>query len=480
MIQRTQILMGAALLTSAVAVVLILQPEASSIEASGMEGHDHAAMMAGLDAAQPVRLTEADARRIGVAFTRVESRVVQPEVRAIGVTTWDERRMSVINPRVSGWVEALHVDFTGAQVEAGAPLLELYSPELVTAQEELALAARLAREATSERARHNAEELLAAARRRFEYWNVAPSEVGHALEMGHIRPTLTLYAPSNGFVVEKHVVEGDRVLPGDVLYRIADLSRVWVEVDVFEHDLGSVTLGQTATVRFEAYPEQTLEARVSYIYPTVSLESRTGRVRVELDNPRGRFRPGMYAEVRLRADPTPPVLTIPQSAVLQTGERTMVFTEDGTGRLIARDVVLGRRVERDVVVLSGLREGDRVVSAAAFLVDAESNLGALTGSNPEPDAMSGAMDHSEHDMGAGGMDHAEHDMGAGAMDHSEHGMEDGTMDHSGHDMGAPAMDHSQHDMGDTIMDHSGHDRPPPLAPAGSATRSPEPAPSGVH
>ena len=436
MTQRTQFVAAVVLIAAVSGGVLFARPDSSGEVEQGMDDHDHAAMLAGMDEAQPVSLTEADARRIGVSFTSVTSKVLTPEVQALGVTTWDETRLHVVNPKVAGWVETLHVDFTGAPIREGAPLLDVYSPDLITAQEELVLAARLVREAGTDRGRENAEALFDAARRRLAYWGVAESEIAHAVDMGHVMRTVTLRAPASGVVVEKQVVEGDRIAPGDVLYRIADLSTVWVEVDVFERDLGSVRVGQAARVEFDAYPGEPVEARVGYIYPTVSLDSRTGRVRLEIRNPEGRLRPGMYARVRIGTSPTVPVLTVPQSAVLETGERSLVFMEAPDGRLVPRDVNLGRRIAREVVVLSGLREGDRVVSAAAFLVDAESNLGALGMEMEGMEMDSMEMDSMEMDsMEMGGTG------GGDEMDHSGHNMD--AMPDSG---GGDEMDHSGHDM----------------------------------
>jgi Cu(I)/Ag(I) efflux system membrane fusion protein len=392
-----------------------------------MEGHDHAAMMAGMDEAQPVALNEAEARRIGVTFTTVEARPLQRTVEAVGTATYDETGLRAVTPKVSGWVERLRVDFTGAPVRRGEPLLELYSPELVTAQEELALAARLRREASGERAVANAEALVSSARRRLAYWDIPESEVRRIEETGEIRRSLTLEAPASGVVVEKPVVEGSRVAAGDVLYRIADLSTIWIEADVYERDLALVAEGQDATVRFDALPGETFTARVAYVHPTVSLEARTGRVRLELRNAGGQLRPGMYARVDLELHATEALPLIPRSALLETGERSLVFVRGDDGTLMPRDVVVGRAAGREVQILEGLAPGERVVSSAAFLIDAESNLGSLGGSM---DGMQG-MDHSQHDMGGGA---------AEEMDHSQ-------------------MDHSQHQMtsSDTAGDHSGHE-----------------------
>jgi len=445
---RSQFIVSVLIVTAAAAVtVAFTRGEPSAAEAA-QEGHDHAAMLAGMDEAQPVRLSEADARRIGVSLVAAEERALTFRLEALGVATYDETRLRVVNPKVEGWVEHLHVDFNGAPVRAGQPLMDIYAPQLVSAQEELALAARLVREAGTERASENAGALLESARRRLAYWDIPGETVRRVEETGEIRRTVTMVAPATGVVVEKSVVEGDRIMPGMVLYRIADLSRIWVEVDVFETDLGLVRMGQAAEVRFEAFPAETFGARVTYLHPTVSLDSRTGRVRLELDNTGGRLRPGMYARVTLASTAGEPTVVVPRSAVLETGERALVFVEGADGSLEPREVRPGRVSGREVEILLGLRAGERVVSTASFLVDAESNLGALTEmSGAAAGADSAAMD---------GMDHSGHEMPADTVDHSGHVMPADTVDHSGHVMPADTVDHSGHVMPADTVDHSGH------------------------
>lgn len=461
MTTRTQLIVSGLVVVTAAAVTVGLTRGAPSQAQTAMEGHDHAAMLAGMDEAQPVRLSDADARRIGVAMVPAEERALTFRLDAVGVATYDETRLRVVNPKVEGWVERLHVDFNGAPVREGQPLMDVYAPRLVSAQEELALAARLVREAGTERAGENALALLESARRRLAYWDIPEETVRRVEETGEIQRSVTLRAPAGGMVVDKAVVEGDRIMPGMVLYRIADLSRIWVEVDVFEQDLGLVRVGQEAEVRFEAFPGETFRARVTYLYPTVSLESRTGRVRLELANPDGRLRPGMYTRVTLATPAPRAAVVIPRSAVLETGERALVFVEGADGMLTPREVTPGRAAGRDVEILAGLAAGERVVSAAAFLVDAESNLGALM----DMESAGGAEDHTGHVMPVDTVDHSGHDMsGDAAVDHSDHIMPVDTVDHSGHLMPPDTADHTGHDMsGDAAADHSahaGHGTPP--------------------
>jgi Cu(I)/Ag(I) efflux system membrane fusion protein len=237
--------------------------------------------------------------------------------------------------------------------------------------------------------------------------------------------------------VEKNVVEGARIMPGMDLYRLADLSRVWIDAEVFEKDLSLVKNGQHAMVSFEAYPGETFHGTVTYTYPTVSTSTRTGRIRLELPNPGLRLKPGMYAKVQLQSPAPQETLLVPRTAVLETGERSMVFHRMGGGELHPVEIVTGLKSGDEVQVLSGLEEGDVVVASATFLIDAESNLGAAMAGMA---GMAG-MDHSGMEMGEeeGGetmdpMDHSQHQMSEPAPDTAGAGVDHGQMDHSGHVM----------------------------------------------
>jgi RND family efflux transporter MFP subunit len=401
-----QILVSIGLVVVVAVFVAVQLRSNEPAQAEGSEGeHDHAAMSAGAGtgAMQPVVLDAEASRRIGVTFATVEHRELPFSVNTVGTVVYDETRLTSVSPKIEAWVEHLSIDFTGAPVTAGEPLMEIYSPALVSAQEELLLAARLVESATADRARQNAMELLASARRRLAYWDIPQAEITRIEESREPSKTLTLNAPASGIVVEKNVVEGDRIMPGTTVYRIADLSRVWIEAEIFEKDLGLVAEGQHAVVTFEAYPGQRFEAQVTYVHTTVSVQSRTARVRLELPNPTLALKPGMYAQIELYSLPTQATLVVPRSAVIATGQRALVFVQDDAGTLIPREVVLGRTADRFIQVLDGLVMGERVVSSAAFLVDAESNLGTMTGAAEDaasPDAMEGmeGMDQSEPDM----------------------------------------------------------------------------------
>ncbi len=350
-------------------------------EVTAMVGHDHGAMAAGGDSARPVMLSGDEARRIGVTYATATAGSLNREIRTVGQVTFDETRVKAIAPKIDGWVERLHVDFTGQAVQAGAPLLDLYSPMLVTAQEELLLAKRLQGDVAggSEDVRRNAADLLSSARRRLAYWDIPASDIDRIEGTEQVRRTLTLRSPVSGFVVEKNVLQGQKIMAGEALYKIADLSIVWVEGEVFEQDLPSVRLGQRAVAELEALPGQQFPGRIAYLYPTLDPETRTARVRVELPNPGLRLKPGMYATFRLTGTVRRNAITVPRSAVLATGERRLVFVRRADGMLEPREVTVGVANDTRVEILRGLDAGETVVASATFLVDAESNLGTVMG-----------------------------------------------------------------------------------------------------
>lgn len=382
---KNQLALSIALVVVAILVAVLASRRGSdSPTGGGLGSHEHAATVGGTQKSA-VRLDAESARRIGVTYAIADRVVLDRSIRTVGTVTYDETRLADVSPKIEGWVERLYVDFTGAAVGRGQALLELYSPQLVSAQEELILARRLADEAVADpegRSADRAHRLLEASRRRLAYWDIAPAQIERVERSGEPQKTLTLRAPASGIVVEKGVVEGSRVAPGMNLYRIADLSTVWVEGEVFEKDLSLVRVGQRARVSFEAYPGDDFEGPVTYVYPTVTMEARTGRVRIELANPGLRLKPGMYAEVELTVPAGSPALVVPRTAVHATGERSYVFVRESDGALAAREVTTGLVAGSRIEILAGLTEGESVVSSANFLIDAESSMGAAIGSMP--------------------------------------------------------------------------------------------------
>lgn len=361
-----------------------------------MDGHVHGAAPDADAERQPVHLDSEQARRIGVTYAEVELRALDRSVHATAYVAYDEARLTGVSPRVDGWVERLHVNYTGQPIRKGDPLFEIYSPALVSAQEELLLARSLVDEtaANGGTAGARAERLLASARQRLDYWNVPEDQVRDLEARGTPTRSIVFRAPSDGIVVEKNVVEGTRIAAGTDVYRVADLSRVWVKAEVFERDVGRVAVGQEVCVSLETYPGETFHGEVTYVDPTVSHESRSARVRIELDNPGLRLKPGMYAQAELHDLGNEEVMVIPRTALLVTGQRSIVFVQHADGSLVPHEVTPGHPVGREIEILRGLEVGDRVVSSATFLVDAEANLGAAL------EAMAGSDEHDDHDAPA--------------------------------------------------------------------------------
>jgi len=332
-------------------------------------------------AAKPVMLSLEDERRIGVTYATVQVGSLAKEVRTVGQVTFDETGVQTIAPKVDGWVDRLYVNATGQPVSVGQPLLTIYSPMLVSAQEELLLAKRLERDVSSASgdARQSASDLLTSARRRLAYLDIPASEVDEIERTGVVHKTLTLRAPAGGYVLEKNVLAGQKIMAGDALYKVADLSTVWVEGEVFEQDIADVRVGQAVHADFAAIPGAHRMGRISYIYPTLDAQTRTERVRVVLGNRDGQLKPGMYATIRIAGTERSNVLTVPRSAVLATGERSIIFVRDSTGMLNPREVAVGGSNDDRIEILQGLSAGETIVSSATFLVDAESNLGTALG-----------------------------------------------------------------------------------------------------
>jgi Cu(I)/Ag(I) efflux system membrane fusion protein len=333
------------------------------------------------DLGKSVTLSAAETRRIGVTYATAQVGALAKQVRTVGQVTFDETRVKSISPKIDGWVEQLYVNATGQPVSAGQPLLTIYSPMLVSAQEELLLAKRLESDVSgaSSDARQNASDLLASARRRLAYWDIPERQIAQIERSGQVEKTLTLRASAGGYVLEKNVLAGQKIMAGDALYKVADLSTVWVEGEVFEQDIATVRVGQAVHADFDALPGEHRLGRISYIYPTLDPQTRTVRVRVVLSNSDLRLKPGMYATILIAGTERANVLTVPRSAVLATGERSIIFVRDASGSLTPREVSVGAANDERVEILRGLSPGETVVSSATFLVDAESNLGTALG-----------------------------------------------------------------------------------------------------
>jgi Cu(I)/Ag(I) efflux system membrane fusion protein len=314
-----------------------------------------------------IRLTPEQIRQFGVTFDTVKMRPLVSAVRTTGTVMADETKLSAITLKVSGYVERLYVDQTGQRVRRGQPLLAVYSPDVVAAQDELLVAARLDSTAGG------ASTLVDAGKRRLQAWGLSDEQINNVLKTGVAEHAVTLPAPVNGVVLDKKVVQGQAIQPGDLLLSIADLSDVWLNVEIRESDATDVRVGSPATIEFSADPAQSFKGRVSFVYPTVQGDARTVTARVVIDNPDALLKPGMYATVGLET-PSRPVLSVPSSALFHAGERTLAFVDLGGGSLMPREVVTGRTAGQLTQVVSGLDPGQRVVTSAQYLLDSESNL----------------------------------------------------------------------------------------------------------
>jgi Cu(I)/Ag(I) efflux system membrane fusion protein len=354
-----------------------------------------------------VKVSPARLQTLGVKTAHAEMRVLDAAVRAVGRVEINERAIHDVAPRFEGWIERLHVNANGDPVKRGQPLFSVYSPELVSAQKELAIARELKLDApdADPAARAAAGRLAEAARERLANWQVsAPG--------GKVTSRLTFNSPATGFVLEKKAVEGMRFAPGTAIFRIADLSTVWVIADVYEKDLARVKVGEMARVSLEAFADQTFDARVTYLYPTLNAATRTTPVRLELANRDGLLRPGMFAHVDIASAGSATRLTVPNSALIDTGERQVVLRVEGEGRFKPQPVTVGLRGREHVEILDGLEDGAEVVVAANFLIDAESNLKAALSAFTAPEAKTaptyetvGSVDAVDVSSGSVSMNH---------------------------------------------------------------------------
>ncbi|OHC60707.1 MAG: efflux transporter periplasmic adaptor subunit [Rhodocyclales bacterium GWA2_65_19] len=354
-------------------------------------GMDYIAVYEGEDegvAAGEVKISTEKVQKLGVKTEPAALRELARQVRAAGRVEIDERRLHTVAPKFEGWVERLHVNATGQPVAKGQPLFEVYSPELVSAQREYVVAAKgvAALKDAGAEMQSGMRQLSEASLLRLRNWDISEEQIKALAAGGEAKRTLTFRAPTGGVVLEKKAIAGMRFMPGEMLYQIADLSAVWVLADVFERDIGMLKVGQKVKLGINAYPDKSFVGTLAYIYPTLKAETRTIPVRIELANPGGLLKPAMYASVELAVGAADRVVTVPVSAVIDSGARQVVLIDKGAGRFEPRQVKLGARSDSHVEIMEGVRGGEPVVVAANFLIDAESNLkAALGGLTAAPD-----------------------------------------------------------------------------------------------
>jgi len=315
---------------------------------------------------------------IGVRTEPVEIRPMEKSIRTVGRVTLDETRTEQIHTKFSGWIDKLYVDYTLQHVKKGDPLFSIYSPELVSTQQEYLLALRsneILSDSEFPEISGGANSLLDAAKRRLELWDISAGQIRELGETGRVRDSLVIYSPVSGVVVEKNVFQNMYVEPGTNLYTIADHSNVWVEVDIYENEIPLVKPGDHAVMTLQSYPGEEFHGEVTFMPPHLDMKTRTAKARLEFPNPGMRLLPEMYADVSIDI-PLGEKLTIPESAVLRTGAQDVVFVDKGGGNMDIRKVALGQKAGGYYEVLRGLSAGERVVSRANFLIDSESKIQA--------------------------------------------------------------------------------------------------------
>ncbi len=340
---------------------------------------DQAGPGSGVPGLAVVSITPETRQRLGLTLGTVEKRALTREVRTSARLSADETRLFKVTTKIEGWVDVLFVNVTGQAVNKGDPLLTIYSPDLVSAQQEY-LTALQATEASpttnaAGSARRGGEALLAAARRRLQLWDISEAQLQRLEKSRAVEKTMTLSAGANGVVLEKNVLAGQKIMPGDNLLVIADLSTVWAEADLYASDLPYVQVGMPVEVTLPYWPGKTFTGKVTFLSPILDPATRTLSARLVIPNPELLLKPNLYGDARL-SYPLGEVLAVPEAAVMRTGERIYAFKDGGDGRLIPTEIQLGPRSGDYVQVLAGLAAGDTVVTSANFLVDSESSLKA--------------------------------------------------------------------------------------------------------
>jgi Cu(I)/Ag(I) efflux system membrane fusion protein len=319
---------------------------------------------------------------LGVKTAEVKVRPLNEVIRTVGMVDYDERRLSTVNTKFEGWIEKLYVDYNGKYVKKGEPLADIYSPELVATQQEFINVLKWARrgkadgvksEGMTGMLRGDADALVEAAKQRLRLWDISEAQIKKIEETGKPVRTLTVYSPMNGYVVQKAALRGMKVMPGEKLFDLADLSTLWIIADIYEYELSMVKPGDRAMITLSYFPGREFSSRIDYVYPSISGQTRTAKVRFEVPNFGGRLKPQMYTNVEVKIG-LGKKLSVPDDAVLDTGTRQIVYVDRGDGNFEPREVLLGIRAEGMREVVKGLKAGEKVASSATFLIDSEAQL----------------------------------------------------------------------------------------------------------
>ena len=358
---------------------------AASIAPSAEPQQKKAAVESGQEVPQ-VEITAGQQKLIGVKTVKVAMQPMLKMIRTVGKLEADERRQATVNAKIEGWIEKLYVDTTGSYLRKGEKLAEIYSPELVATQQEFLMALKWTKETgnhanadkttsspLSKMLTKDAAATLEAARQRLLLWDISAQQIKQIEETGKPIRTLTLHAPVSGYVMQKMVVTGMKIMPGEKMFDIADLSSLWVIADVYEYELPLIKIGSSALIKLSSLPGKEFHSQVDYIYPSITAETRTARVRLKLVNYNNQLKPQMYANVEIKVN-LGRKLMIPESAVIDTGKGKVVYVDLGNGVFEPREIKTGLKADGSVEVLRGLKAGENVVSSANFLIDSEAQL----------------------------------------------------------------------------------------------------------
>lgn len=354
----------------------ICQMKLVLLETEGEEGHAGA----GLGRAA-VKISPEKQQLIGIKTAPAETMNLKKVVRTVGIIEHDQTKEVHVHTKVAGLIEELFVTYDGQHVKKGEPIYSIYSPDLVSTQEEYFLAVKSEKRLKTSmlpEIQQAAKALVEATKKRLLLWDVSEKEIREIEKLGEAKRAVTFYAPITGVTVEKHAVVGEWFDVGGDLYHFVDLTNIWVIAEVYEYELSLIKKGQEAKVQFSYLPGETFEGKITFIDPHLDMKTRTSKVRIELPNTEHRLQPGMFANVNLEIE-LGEKLAIPESAVLDTGTRKIIFLDRGEGKFEPKEVQLGQKAEGYYEVLDGLSEGDRVVTSGNFLIDSESQLKAALG-----------------------------------------------------------------------------------------------------
>lgn len=318
------------------------------------------------EARVPIEVPLEQQSKIGLKVAKAEKKKVEHTIRTVGTVTADQTKEAHVHTKINGWIEQIYADYIGKPVKKGQSLFELYSPDLVSTQEEY-LAAR--------KQGAPGKEIAVTALERLKLWGVPQSEIERLKKSGKAKRSVTFDSPVDGFIVNKTAIQGMYITPEMELYHIADLSRIWIIVTLYEYDVAVISVGDETEIQLPYDPDKSFKGKISYIYPEIELETRTAKARIELDNPDQKLKPGMFSNISLKKN-LGEAIVIPDDAVIDTGTRKIVFVKTGASRFEPREIKAGPRIENTFAILSGLKEGEEIVTSAHFLIDAESKFQA--------------------------------------------------------------------------------------------------------